>query len=75
MGLKNASIGFSVLVLTTIISYCIYIVYKLTTGDLILNIFYYILLSVLTLACLFTLYMLCNLIGNVMSIYLIRRRK
>jgi len=74
MELKNTSIGFSVLVLIALISYSVYVLYNAITGELILNTFYYGLIVTLTLICLFTLGMICNVIGDLVSSYISKRK-
>ena len=74
MELKNTSIGFSVLVLIALISYSVYVLYNAITGELVLNIFYYGLIVILTLICLFTLGMICNVIGDLVSSYISKRK-
>ena len=74
MGAKDASVGFSLVILISGLAFGIYKVYQLITGELLLSAGYYILIVVLSVICLFILYKVLELIGTTTMSYLIRRK-
>jgi len=75
MGAKDASVGFSLVILISGLAFGIYKVYQLITGELLLSAGYYILIVVLSVICLFILYKVLELIGTTTMSYLIRRKE